>query len=1170
MPFVKRANTHQTHFEDLVLLGPDGLEELNDKIEGTIDTLENNSERLNLTTKIDGAPAVICWSKFEGYPDNSCCLKSAFDAKKNKKICSTPQDVDLYYGDTPERAEMLKDCLVICPSIPAGEAWQGDCLFVSNTKKVEKINGKEYLTFMPNKIIYAFSEDNPGYDDVKKASFGIAFHTIYKGNGENRQQSFKVDTSKLNTPDDFYIMSPALNIPTDKKVFNLDKVKSQFDRLEDLEQKLLSDYDYEDLINNSLFREYWDTFENNSLADKKAITINENTFIEELKDFIKNVRGPEKLASKVKKLKTEKGIANATENYNQEILELEEVIDKNRELLVKLVQTLNCAATIKMLLWQGFKQTQFDYNTFYRSRTKGYLPGEMEGVAMSDQDGNIVKIVDRSTFSSYNRDPDIMSGFEHPENLTTEQLSFKESYNDELVECGIQQLWEKFNRLLESEQKTAVVAFGRMNPPTIGHQKLVDTMASLATGEKAKLFLSHTQDKKKNPLSYEQKIRYAKEAFEPKIDVVESPARTIIEVLRDLYSDGYTDIIYVGGEDRIGGVDDTSGLIMRYNGQPDKSGNIPYDFNSIKFKSAGGGDEGGDRKKFTYEYVKQNLDKLNLEEIASASLVRECVKRGDFELFKKLVPFNEVDAEALFNEIRSFYKDNGLLGESLLTEENNPSISVFRNWLKPYLDPKLIQMENSRHSSAELFRLKTNTENLSYEDKEEEIKNLVTKSINNASSNLPTQLKNILLNNVNIIGYSNYSGEANTSGKYKDFKIEFIYQDDQGDSKKDYYYICVNPGEVKSMIPSKVMEKINNVNYKSMYKFVSPKAPNREILVKILQEASSSSNVSYRGTVKDNLLNKGSFEILFKTRDSDVLELIKSNRSFTIDFAEVLGSVVLANAVSQDIHNEDTLISFPTGSNAELLDYVLHNSNSILGPELKISAKTGMGGAPSSGSLINSIVEYYSDNNVPEEYKSGYDFCVWAEKNITRNSGEDRVNTHTGFINLSKELISIISGNRDSWSNLLKIDQNDINVIRSIYNFKLNNYNDIVKLYDLTNGLRINDNFGKLRKSIYDMAEKTGHLEKYLESVKYKILSTIMVNYINDSDKLMDDINNLFRIAYGTLIQIHLVDDNDIIEGNFKFYTQTTQTDNYRFLQNTGISSKDFTMNNQRLAMRLK
>ena len=58
---IPRKNVHQLHFEDLVLLGPDGLEELNDKIEGTIDTLENNSGRMNLTTKIDGclAPETI-------------------------------------------------------------------------------------------------------------------------------------------------------------------------------------------------------------------------------------------------------------------------------------------------------------------------------------------------------------------------------------------------------------------------------------------------------------------------------------------------------------------------------------------------------------------------------------------------------------------------------------------------------------------------------------------------------------------------------------------------------------------------------------------------------------------------------------------------------------------------------------------------------------------------------------------------------------------------------------------------------------------------------------------------------------------------------------------------------------------------------------------------------
>ncbi len=653
MPFVKRLNTHQTHFEDLVLLGPDGLEELNDKIEGTIDTLENESGRLNLTTKIDGAPAMICWSSYPGYPDNSIALKGFISGPQN--AISSPDQVDAKYGDRPGMSQMLKYGLELAKHIPAGEAWQGDCLFVSDTKREEEINGKDYITFQPNKIIYAFSEDNPGYEKVKNADFGIAFHTIYTG--EDKKQSFKVDASKLNVPSNIYIMSPSLNKPTDKKVFSLDKVKSQFDKLENLEQKLLSNFDYEDLVNNRVFMNYWNTFENANLADKKAVTINENNFINDLKEYIKAKRTKE-YETQVGKLKTDAGKEKAKTKYEQDLVDLQELVETNKELLTTLVQTLNCAATIKMLLWQGFKQTQFDYNTFYRSRTKGYIPGEMEGVAMSDQDGNIVKIVDRSTFSSYNRDPDIMSGFEHPENLTEEQQCFVEEYNNELTECGPKQLWERFGKLLESDQKTAVVAFGRMNPPTIGHQKLVDKMASLAQGEKAKLFLSHTQDKKKNPLSYEQKIRYAKEAFEPKIDVVDSPARTVIEVLADLYSQGYTDIIYVGGEDRIGGAEDISSLILRYNGQPTKDGKIIYDFNSIDFESAGARNDASD----------------DLSEKASASLARRYATENDFDSFKEIVPFDEDISKELFDKVKSGL---GINEEMKILKEDENKEKVF-------------------------------------------------------------------------------------------------------------------------------------------------------------------------------------------------------------------------------------------------------------------------------------------------------------------------------------------------------------------------------------------------------------------------------------------------------------------------------------------------------------
>jgi nicotinic acid mononucleotide adenylyltransferase len=82
--------------------------------------------------------------------------------------------------------------------------------------------------------------------------------------------------------------------------------------------------------------------------------------------------------------------------------------------------------------------------------------------------------------------------------------------------------------------KKAVVAFGRMNPPTVGHEKLANKIKSVATKEKAKpfIYLSHSQDRKKNPLDYNTKIRIASKAFGNL--VTKSSARNIIEVLKEL------------------------------------------------------------------------------------------------------------------------------------------------------------------------------------------------------------------------------------------------------------------------------------------------------------------------------------------------------------------------------------------------------------------------------------------------------------------------------------------------------------------------------------------------------------------------------------------------------------------------------------------------------------
>lgn len=438
--FVKRANTHQTHFEDLVLLGPDGIAEIKDKIEKFLATSAGQDVGMNTTTKIDGAPAVICYSKFPGYPDNSICLKS-FVANANNVI-STEDEIMSKYGDRPSMAEKLVYCLQLAKLIPEGEAWQGDCLFSTDDKKVEEIRGKEYITFQPNKIVYAFSEDNPGYEDVKNAEFGIAFHTVYKDDGHGgKTQSFRPEIDKVLWPNWVYIMSPALNVNKDK--FDIDRIKALYQSFVKGADELCADPAYKDLINNEIFMGYWNTFENASLADKKETQLNCETVINDLKEYIAEKQTKE-FQKKFTTMKTAKGKMGAIDKWAGDVAEIKEIINYSRETIVHLVEVLNAAAEIKMMMWEGFKTSNHDYSTFYKSRTRGVIDANMEGVAMSDAEGNIVKIVDRSEFSSANRDPDIMAGWEHPgENLTESKewrFQFKGTDWDVLNEGGVGKL----------------------------------------------------------------------------------------------------------------------------------------------------------------------------------------------------------------------------------------------------------------------------------------------------------------------------------------------------------------------------------------------------------------------------------------------------------------------------------------------------------------------------------------------------------------------------------------------------------------------------------------------------------------------------------------------------------------------------------------------------------
>jgi hypothetical protein len=167
-----------------------------------------------------------------------------------------------------------------------------------------------------------------------------------------------------------------------------------------------------------------------------------------------------------------------------------------------------------------------------------------------------------------------------------------------------------------------------MNPPTIGHQKLVDKIKSLPGDHY--VFLSQSQKPKTDPLAFVDKLRYAKFFF-PNVTVGHPEVKTIIQAMQKLEELGYERIIYVAGSDR---VDSFTKLLNQYNGQADKSGNIPYSFKLIKVVSAGERDPDADGA-----------------EGMSASKMRAAAAEGDLESFKQGVPQQDL-ADEMFAAVR--------------------------------------------------------------------------------------------------------------------------------------------------------------------------------------------------------------------------------------------------------------------------------------------------------------------------------------------------------------------------------------------------------------------------------------------------------------------------------------------------------------------------------------
>ena len=175
--------------------------------------------------------------------------------------------------------------------------------------------------------------------------------------------------------------------------------------------------------------------------------------------------------------------------------------------------------------------------------------------------------------------------------------------------------------LKEDDRSTAVFAFGRFNPPTIGHEKLIKKVQQVAdkVNGKAYIFLSHTDGTAKDPIDFTTKLSYLRQHFQsdPKLSFGDIRANTIIKVMKVLEQEGRTKVIMVAGDDR---VMQFKNLLNQYNGKPTKAGNVEYTFDSVDVVSAGQRDPDAD-------------DVTGV----SASKARELAMKGQEHEFSKIV-----------------------------------------------------------------------------------------------------------------------------------------------------------------------------------------------------------------------------------------------------------------------------------------------------------------------------------------------------------------------------------------------------------------------------------------------------------------------------------------------------------------------------------------------------
>ena len=396
---IEQKNTHMTHVEELIFMkGVEGTRQAIEFLRDVRNALISNSKsKVNITVKWDGAPAIFAGTDPS---DGKFFVAKKGIFNKNPKVYKSESEIDV----GGELGEKFKVAFRNFKDLGIKGVIQGDLMFTNDVKS-ENIDGKAYLTFQPNTIVYAVEKDSELGKMINKAEIGIVWHTSYTGNSfEDMKASFgKSIVPKLRKSPKVWMDDATYRDVSGTATFTT-KESQQVTKLlssAGTKFKRIGARIINDISNNEEFSKLFTTF-NNTYVRAGTPFPNPN---KHLREFLKYM--DQRLKKDLDKVKTQA----AKQRVKQKNMKLQSFAVSRTTALTGLLSLMNDVVDAKRMIID--KLNQANRMPMFLRTVNGFKITDQEGfVAIDKLKGGAVKLVNRLEFSKANFSPDIIKGWQ--------------------------------------------------------------------------------------------------------------------------------------------------------------------------------------------------------------------------------------------------------------------------------------------------------------------------------------------------------------------------------------------------------------------------------------------------------------------------------------------------------------------------------------------------------------------------------------------------------------------------------------------------------------------------------------------------------------------------------------------------------------------------------------